>query len=93
MRTKCSLIVGCIILFAAGCNEPETDLRIKQMAPEQTARLADSITATATPKLADGLTLRLWGIDSLVADPIALDIDDQGRIYYTRANRPQTLGV
>ncbi len=91
MRTNslCSIIVGGIILLTAGCNESETDLRLKQMAPEQTARLADSIAATVNPKLADGLTLRLWGVDSLVADPIALDIDDQGRLYYTRANRPK----
>ncbi len=91
MRTNslCSLIIGGILLFAAGCNQSETDLRIKQMAPEQTARLADSIAATVNLKLADGFTMRLWGVDSLVADPIALDIDDQGRVYYTRANRPK----
>lgn len=85
----CSLAFGCLTLFTLGCNKSETDLRIKEMAPEKTARLADSIAATVSPKLADGFTLRLWGIDSLVADPIALDIDNQGRVYYTRANRPK----
>ena len=86
---RLSALIAVIVLCSTGCQESDTDLRIKQMAPEQTARLADSITATVTPQLADGLTLSLWGIDSLVADPIALDIDDQGRIYYTRANRPK----
>ena len=79
-----------VAFFNIGCQEPATtDLRIKEMAPEQTARLADSITATVTPRLADGLTFNLWGVDSLVADPIALDMDDQGRVYYTRASRSE----
>jgi glucose/arabinose dehydrogenase len=26
-------------------------------------------------------------MDSLVADPVSIDIDDQGRVYYTRTNR------
>ncbi|MBT8314266.1 MAG: HEAT repeat domain-containing protein [Maribacter sp.] len=38
-------------------------------------------------KLADGLELGLWASDSLAPDPVAMDIDDQGRIYITRTNR------
>lgn len=38
-------------------------------------------------KLADGLALSLWASDSLAPDPIAMDIDDLGRIYLTRTNR------
>lgn len=63
------------------------DRRIKRMVPEKAAQLAKAIEATVTPELAEGLTLRLWGVDSLVADPIAIDIDDTGRLYYTRTNR------
>ncbi|GAB3794037.1 c-type cytochrome [Spirosoma humi] len=63
------------------------DRRIKRMAPEKAAALAKAIEATVTPELAEGLTLRLWGVDSLVADPIAIDTDENGRIYYTRTNR------
>lgn len=63
------------------------DRRIKRMAPEKAAQLAKSIEATVTPVLGEGLSLSLWGVDSLVADPIAIDIDDNGRLYYTRTNR------
>ncbi len=77
-------------LFAA-CNNKSNlvaeDARIKQMDTALTASLAKSIESGVTPKLAEGLTLKLWGIDSLVADPVSIDIDDQGRIYYTRTNR------
>ncbi|MCP4974878.1 MAG: c-type cytochrome [Maribacter sp.] len=38
-------------------------------------------------KLADGLELSLWASDSLAPDPVAMDIDDKGRIYVTRTNR------
>jgi putative membrane-bound dehydrogenase-like protein len=75
-------------LLLSGCKKSEpVDTRITQMAPEQAAQLASSIEKLVTPELADGLTLRLWGVDSLVADPISIDIDDNGRLYYTRTNR------
>ena len=81
---RCALGLS-IINF--GCQPSDPDLRIKEIPPEQAARIADSVNATVTPRLADGLTLSLWANDSLVADPVALDVDDQGRVYYTRTNR------
>ena len=57
------------------------------MDPSKTARLADSLEALIKPELADSLTLSLWGIDSLVISPIAIDIDDNGALYYTTTNR------
>ena len=56
----------------------------------------DSLTGVAKAKeareniaaqLADGLQLSLWASDSLAPDPIAMDIDDEGKIYLTRTNR------
>lgn len=38
-------------------------------------------------KLASDLQLSLWASDLLVADPIAIDIDEQGRVYFTRTHR------
>jgi len=78
-------ILVSILLFES-CAE-KSDRRIKQIDPAKTAAMAKSIEATVMPSLAEGLTLKLWGIDSLVADPVSMDIDDQGRIYYTRTNR------
>ncbi len=72
-----------------GCKQEEApiDKRIKRLAPEAAAKLAKSIESTISPQIEKGLTLRLWGVDSLVADPVAIDIDDEGRLYYTRTNR------
>ena len=81
---QCTLSVA---IVCASCQVSTTDLRMKELNPEQAARQADSIRTTVTPRLAEGLALSLWATDSLVADPVALDVDDQGRIYYTRTNR------
>ncbi|GAA4397410.1 c-type cytochrome [Nibrella viscosa] len=61
--------------------------RIKRMVPAEAAQLAKNIEALVTPELAQGLSLNLWGVDSLVADPIAINMDDLGRLFYTRTNR------
>ncbi|GAB3995060.1 c-type cytochrome [Spirosoma daeguense] len=67
--------------------EDPVSKRIKRLAPEKAAEMAKAVEALVKPQLADGLTLNLWGVDSLVSDPIAIDIDDLGRLYYTRTNR------
>lgn len=57
------------------------------MDPEQTVSIAKATEALVNPELAEGLTLNLWGIDSLVADPISIDVDNLGRLFYARTNR------
>jgi quinoprotein glucose dehydrogenase len=78
-------------IFAASvfsaCNQSVADKRIKQIDPARSASMAKSIESLVKPQLADGLSLSLWGIDSLVISPIAIDIDDSGKIYYTTTNR------
>jgi len=49
--------------------------------------LAKDIESSVTPTLDSGLTLKLWGVDPLVADPVSINIDNQGRLYYTRTIR------
>ncbi len=73
-------------LFSCSDNEP-IDLRIKEFTAPESSKIAKQIESTVNPTIADGLQISLWGMDSLVADPIAIDIDNQGRIYYTRTNR------
>lgn len=83
-------LVSGILLSAviSGCGEEKTvDLRIKQLDSAQLTKLTTSIESVVKPELAEGLTVRLWGVDSLVISPIAIDIDDQGRLFYTTTNR------
>lgn len=82
------LVFLLLLLPLTGCKDNgPADKRIKQMDSVETATLARAIESSVTPTLAEGLKMTLWAGDSLVADPVSLDIDDQGRLYYTRTNR------
>lgn len=76
-----------VTAFLPACKQQDADKRIKQMDPAKAAKLAASIDSLIKPELADSLTLSLWGVDSLVISPIAIDIDDFGKLYYTTTNR------
>lgn len=88
-KTRCASIVVAASLFFSACQQqPErTDLPVKQLDSTQTVKLSQSIGSVLKPELADGLSLSLWGIDSLVISPIALDVDDYGNVFYTTTNR------
>src|SRR5690554_3813152 len=77
------VLSGCLY----GCKQEPVDLRITQMDPVDAAGQAKHIEGLMNPELAEGLNLSLWAPDSLVADPISIDIDDEGRLFYTRTNR------
>ena len=66
---------------------PSDVIKTLHLDPAKAAEIAQKIKASSPAKTADGLELSLWASDSLVADPIAISIDPQGRIFYTRATR------
>jgi quinoprotein glucose dehydrogenase len=51
---------------------------------------AKDVRDKSTIKIADGLEYSLWATDSLAPDPVAMSIDDQGRVYLTRTNRQKS---
>ena len=76
--------------FFASCKQHEAaaDTKIKQMDSAQAATLAASIESIVKPVIADsGLSLHLWGTDSLVISPIGISIDNEGKLYYTTTDR------
>ncbi len=87
MKKLISISFFFLIVYLTGCRQQAADRRIKLMDTAFTKHLADSIGSKLKPELAEGLSLSLWGIDSLVISPIAIDIDDHGRLYYTTTNR------
>ncbi|MGC1240309.1 MAG: HEAT repeat domain-containing protein, partial [Chryseosolibacter sp.] len=76
-----------LLAFAACKDNGPADKRITQMDSLENARMAKAIESTVSPTLAEGLSMRLWAVDSMVADVVSLDIDDAGRLFYTRTNR------
>ncbi len=73
--------------------EQQTKRRVKQMNPEEAATMAQSIEEVVKPELDESLSLKLWAVDSLVADPVAIDMDDQGRLYYSRTTRRKSTEI
>lgn len=73
--------------FLPACKQADADKKLKQLDPAVAVKMAASIDSLIKPELADDLTLSLWGVDSLVISPIAIDIDDLGNLYYTTTNR------
>lgn len=84
MRLINVLLISTLVL--ASC-KPQPDLRIKKLDPSQIQVQSQAIEKSVTPQIQPGLILTIWGVDSLVADPVSIDMDDQGRLYYTRTNR------
>src|SRR4051812_31097712 len=76
-----------VVLTCCSNEKTETPLQIKNIAATEAATRAKAIESSVSPQLAEGLTLSIWAIDSLVADPVSIDMDDKGRLYYTRTNR------
>ena len=76
-----------LTVFSA-CKEKEpVDLQITTLTKEEIAIQAEAARNSVTPVLAEGLKMEVWGVDSLVKDPIAIHVADDGSIYYSRSPR------
>jgi len=78
------------ISFLVGCGPDQKvspDLTLKQIDPAEAVKLAKGIDSTVKPELAPGLSLSLWGMDSLVISPIGISVDNRGNLYYTTTDR------
>ena len=58
-----------------------------QLNPDYATDLARKIRKEVAAEVGNGLELSLWAADTLLADPIALTIDDQSNVYISRTNR------
>lgn len=77
------------VLVLAGCRSGDelAPMQVVELDAGTAARAADSIRQQVSVEVADGLEVSLWASEALVADAIALAIDDDGRAYVTRTNR------
>lgn len=79
-------VVACMKMTPSSRTTPAVPVVVKED-PSQVRARAEAIRSSATIKLAEGLRLDLWASDSLAPDPVAMSIDDRGRVYLTRTNR------
>jgi putative membrane-bound dehydrogenase-like protein len=62
-------------------------LEVVTMADAEVAKAADSIMQQVNLVPAEGLEVTLWAPEKLLADPVAISVDNQGRIWTTITNR------
>jgi quinoprotein glucose dehydrogenase len=87
--SKNSLILIIPMLFVISCvrvTQQSTPLVVQENASKAVAK-AKEIREKIPIKIADGLQVSLWASDSLAPDPIAIAVDDFGKIFLTRSNR------
>jgi len=76
-----------LALFSSCREEAPVDLRITTLSKDSIAEQVEAAKKSVSPELFEGLKLEVWAVDSLVKDPIALQVTDQGDIYYSRSPR------
>ncbi|HEX6889333.1 MAG TPA: HEAT repeat domain-containing protein [Chryseolinea sp.] len=83
------LTIALLISIVISCKEtpPKEPPLVVREDPATSAAKAAEIRKNTPAQLAEGLTLTLWASDSLAPDPVAMSIDDEGRVYLTRTNR------
>lgn len=82
-------LVLLVLIFACDTRETEDKSKLISIHQEasQVREAEQRIFESSAIETAEGLEVALWATDSLAPDPIALSIDDFGRVYLTRTNR------
>src|SRR5262249_53902307 len=86
-RMLFALAFPIILLSSCASSDKAPDLRIHIMDSAKNVELVKSVEGLVKPMLAEDLTMKLWATDSMVISPIAIDVDDMGRLYYTTTDR------
>ncbi len=82
-----AVLLGTLTFFTACKKSEPVDLRIKTLTKEEIAPLADAAVKSINPVLVDGLKLSVWAVDSLVKDPISIQVNELGEVFYSRSPR------
>ncbi len=90
---SCRFLVLVLVLHGlAGCGGSadqgsQVDLKEISLSEDRAREKAELLRAEISAEVDPALELTLWASDTLLADPVALDMDDRGRAFVTRTNR------
>ncbi len=85
---KLALAAGLLAIAFACKNKAANNLPpATEFDPAESARIAKDIESTVQAEVDGTLSLSLWAMDSLIISPVAMDIDDHGRLFYTTTER------
>lgn len=82
-----------LVVLLAGvfsCSSPPVNLyapQVLEINSQLAKEIAENLREAAAVEVADGLDLSLWATDTLIKDPVAISIDEKGRLFYVQANR------
>ena len=82
-----SLILANLFLYSSCKKDEPVDLRITTLTKEEIAVQLEVAQKSISPQLKEGLKLEVWAVDSLVRDPIGIQVNDEGEVLYTRSPR------
>ncbi|CAN5216759.1 c-type cytochrome [soil metagenome] len=90
-------VVLYLILFVigglTGCNESHPEPEKTYVSDEDALVFAERIKGNVYIDLAENLSIDLWASEKLIGDPVAIDIDHQGRALITVTNRRYTSSL
>ena len=91
IRTIAPLLVATsLLIFSCMKMAKKTQLLTFKADPLKAAKLAKEVREKTPAKVIEGMEMSLWASDSLAPDPVAMSIDDWGRVYITRTNRQKS---
>lgn len=82
-----AVCLGAFFLITSCKKSEPVDLRIKTLTKDEITPLAEAAIKSINPVLVDGLKLSVWAVDSLVKDPISLQVNEKGEVFYSRSPR------
>ncbi|NND08195.1 MAG: c-type cytochrome [Saprospiraceae bacterium] len=88
----CKWVVSIGVVICTACGGQQTSGKVVghdpiQLDDQSVQATAQKIRGQVSPEVDSTLHLSLWAIDTLLADPVALDMDDRGNALVTRTNR------
>lgn len=88
------LVFTSVLVFGISCKQTGKGVSEAQppvtLQAEEAQSLAVTIRNGVSAEVDTDLVLSLWASDSLLADPVALDMDNYGRAFVTQTNRRRT---
>ena len=81
-----------VLLLTLACTGPIQNINEPfslELSAEEAEQYGKSWQSQVQPELAEGFDIELWASDSLAPDPVAMSIDDWGRVYLSSLNRPK----
>ncbi len=84
---KYFLLALSLSAFVTCSQKPEEVFESRELSQEEVSQQAAAILNLVKPEFHPNMALDIWAVDSLVADPISMQMDDDGTVFYSKTNR------